>query len=97
MTSQNRGVPRADHVPANEQDESIRLQESESPNAPGGDSAVARGHGAHGSGDDREERLDPANSKPDFSKGSDRGGSGAWGSERSGGSTFDKRSPDKKS
>lgn len=77
MTSQNRGVPRADHVPANEQDESIRLQNSEPADATGGDSAVKRGHGAHGTGDDREEKLEADSPKPDFTKGTDRGGSAA--------------------
>ncbi|MDB4913939.1 MAG: hypothetical protein JWM95_1583 [Gemmatimonadetes bacterium] len=95
MTASNRGVPRADHVPAKEQEESIRMQESEPADATGGDSAVRRGHGAHGTGDDREERLDASKPEPDFTSGSDRGGSDAWGSERSGGSSFDKRSPDK--
>ena len=92
MTSQNRGVPRADHVPAAEQDESIRLQNSDTSD---GDSAPKRGHGAHGAGDDVEERMDRDLPKPDSSKGTDRGGSSAWGTERSGGSSFDKRSPDK--
>jgi hypothetical protein len=96
MTSSNRGVPRGDHVPANEQDESIRAQQGENPDATGGDSASKRGHGAHGRGRNSEERIDAADPRPDFSSGTDRGGSAAWGSEGAGGSTFDKRSPGRK-
>ena len=91
MASNDRGVPRGDHVPADEQEASIRAQEAESPDSQSGDSAAKRGHGAHGKGDDREERVDPSTPKPDFTKGTDRGGSSAWGGEAAGGSTFDKR------
>jgi hypothetical protein len=91
MASSDRGVPRADHVPAEEQEESIRAQEAESPTEPASDSAAKRGHGAHGKGDGREEHIDPQVAKPDFTKGTDRGGSAAWGGEAAGGSTFDKR------
>jgi hypothetical protein len=91
MASSDRGVPRGDHVPAAELEESIRAQEAESPSAPARDSAAKRGHGAHGKGDEREEHVDPSVPRPDFSKGTDRGGSAAWGGEASGGSTFDKR------
>ena len=59
------------------------------------DSASKRGHGAHGRGRGEEERIDPAQPQPDAASGSDRGGSAGWGSESSGGSTIDKRSPDK--
>lgn len=67
MASSDRGVPRGDHVPAPEQEESIREQQAEN----------------------------PTESKPDFSKGSDRGGSSGWGGESAGGSTFDKRTKEK--
>ncbi len=56
------------------------------------DSAPKRGHGAHGRGRGDEEKLDPAVSQPDSAKGTERGSAG-WGSESSGGSTFDKRPP----
>lgn len=36
-----------------------------------------------------------ATPEPDATRGSDRGGSGGWGSEGSGGSVIDKRSPKK--
>ena len=85
----NESVPRGDNVPGG------RSEESESrggPHAePGTDSAARRGHGAHGKRGEREERVDPAAPTPDFTKGTDRGGSAAWGSERSGGSVIDKR------
>jgi hypothetical protein len=60
------------------------------------DSAGKRGHGAHGAGGSTPaERVDETLSKPDMSKGSDRGGSGSWGDAASGGSTIDKRGPRK--
>jgi hypothetical protein len=89
----NESVPRGDHVPGGR---------SEAPEPrgnlhaePGVDSAAQRGHGAHGKHGEREERADPATPTPDFAKGTDRGGSAGWGSERSGGSVIDKRGPDK--
>jgi hypothetical protein len=62
------------------------------------DSAAQRGHGAHGrSGINAEERLDPTATEPDGTRATERGlGSAGWGSAASGGSTFDKRSPDNK-
>ena len=57
------------------------------------DSAARHGHGAHGRGRGDEELVEPTNPQPDGANGSDRGGSAAWGSERSGGSTIDKRPP----
>ncbi len=44
----------------------------------------------------RGEAPEQATPEPDRTKGSDRGGSAAWGSEGSGGSVIDKRSPEKK-
>jgi hypothetical protein len=87
-------VPRGDHVPGDKSEDagSRDGQHAE----PGTDSAGQRGHGAHGKHGEREERVDPATPTPDFSKGTDRGGSAAWGSERSGGSVIDKRGPDKR-
>jgi hypothetical protein len=88
----NENVPRADHVPGGgtgETDSRGNLHAE-----PGTDSAAQRGHGAHGKHGEREERVDPVTPAPDFSKGTDRGGSAAWGSERSGGSVIDKRAPD---
>jgi hypothetical protein len=60
-----------------------------------GDSADQRAHGTHGRGRGEEQRFDDEASTPPFSKGTDRGGSDAWGNASSGGSTFDKRSPEK--
>ena len=59
------------------------------------DSASQRGHGAHGSGGHTpEERVDPTANEPDGTNATERSlGSGAWGNAASGGSTFDKRSP----
>jgi hypothetical protein len=88
----NENVPRGDHVPGG------RSEDTESRGNltadAGADSADQRGHGAHGKHGEREERVDPATPTPDFSKGTDRGGSVGWGSERSGGSVIDKRAPD---
>ena len=89
----NENVPRGDHVPGGKSDDTEsrgNLHQSA-----GTDSAAQRGHGAHGKHGEREERVDPATPTPDFSKGTDRGGSAGWGSERSGGSVIDKRGPDK--
>ena len=82
----NENVPRGDHVPGG------RSEDAEAGGNP--DSAGRRGHGAHGKHGEREERVDPVAPTPDFSKGTDRGGSAGWGSERSGGSVIDKRAPD---
>ena len=80
-------VPRGDHVPAERQEENDANRDE-----PGTDSASRRGHGAHGKGvGGKEERVDPAAPTPDFSKGSDRGGSSGWGGAASGGSVIDKR------
>jgi hypothetical protein len=61
------------------------------------DSAAKRGHGAHGSrSHESEERADPAAAEPDGTRATERGrGSAGWGNAASGGSTFDKRSPNK--
>ena len=63
------------------------------------DSAAQRGHGAHGSrSNEAEEHLDATATEPDGTAATARGlGSGGWGNAASGGSTFDKRSPDKES
>jgi hypothetical protein len=62
------------------------------------DSAARRGHGAHGrSGHTPEERVDASPNEPDGTAATERGlGSSGWGSEASGGSTVDKRGPEKK-
>ena len=44
----------------------------------------------------RGEPAEPAAPEPDATRGSDRGGSAGWGSEGSGGSVIDKRSPEKR-
>jgi hypothetical protein len=60
------------------------------------DSAAQRGHGSHGThGREPEERVDPTAAEPDLTKNVGRG-SGGWGNETSGGSTFDKRGPEGK-
>ena len=61
------------------------------------DSAARRGHGAHGRGsNEAEERVDPTATEPDGTGATERGlGSAGWGNAASGGSTFDKRSPNK--
>jgi len=61
------------------------------------DSAAARTHGAHGrKSPAAEERLDPTATEPDGTDATDRAlGSSGWGGEASGGSTFDKRTPNK--
>jgi len=43
----------------------------------------------------RGEATEQAAPEPDRTRGSDRGGSAGWGSEGSGGSVIDKRSPEK--
>jgi hypothetical protein len=62
------------------------------------DSAARRGHGAHGrSGHTPEERVDATANEPDGTAATERGlGSSGWGNEASGGSTVDKRGPEKK-
>jgi hypothetical protein len=95
MTDRNENVPRGDHVPGGQPDETPARGNVDRAE-PGVDSAAQRGHGAHGKGDSREEHVDPATPEPDFSKGTDRGGSAGWGSERAGGSVSDKRGPDAK-
>ena len=92
MTDRNENVPRGDHVPGGNTDEGESKGNLHA--EPGVDSAAQRGHGAHGKRGAPEERVDPATPTPDFAKGTDRGGSAAWGSERSGGSVIDKRSPE---
>jgi hypothetical protein len=88
MGERDENVPRGDHVP-DEKRETNDAKRDE----PGVDSAARRGHGAHGKGVGfKEERFDESDPKPDFTKGTDRGGSAGWGSEASGGSVHDKRS-----
>ena len=61
------------------------------------DSAAKRGHGTHGKGDAREERIDPSPVEPTESRGTDPGhGEAGWGSEGAGGSVIDKRPPEGK-
>lgn len=79
-------VDRADHVGggnAGEQDHEHA-----------GEGVEQRAHGAHGKGDEREQRVDPPHPEPDVTKGTEamRGGAG-WGDEGSGGSNIDKRPP----
>jgi len=89
MSDQDRGVPRADNVPAGERKENEERSEHRA--EPGVDSAAERGHGAHGRGVlGRDEHLDDVDVKPGGAEGGPRG-SAAWGSEPSGGSVIDKR------
>jgi hypothetical protein len=81
-------VPRGDNVPAGEREENE--QRSEQRAGAGEDSASARGHGAHGKGDGREQHRDPVDVEPGHANQGPRG-SDAWGSEPSGGSVIDKR------
>jgi hypothetical protein len=88
MAKESAGVPWGDHDPDPQGSE--RTDDSDH----GGrdDSAGQKAHGTHGRGaGDREEKLDDQPAAPGGAKGSDRGGSAAWGSEASGGSEFDKR------
>jgi hypothetical protein len=83
MASSDRGVPRGDHVPAAEQDQSIEKQE-----------ANTRGEGVQAHAASSREPHREVTPEPDFTKGTDRGGSAGWGSEASGGSVIDKRGPE---
>jgi hypothetical protein len=88
MRASEKQVGRADHNPSQEKP----LTERQTV----GDSAAQRAHGTHGRGvRSQEEKVDETAPKPDFAKGSDRGGSAAWGSESSGGSVIDKRPPER--
>jgi hypothetical protein len=82
MASNDRGVPRGDHVTAGDQDQSIEMQEANS-----------RGEGVQADAAARRESQSSPIPEPDATKGSDRGGSAGWGSEASGGSVIDKRAP----
>ncbi|MDB4887546.1 MAG: hypothetical protein JWN79_2984 [Gemmatimonadetes bacterium] len=90
MASNDRGVPRGDHV-AGEQDkaDSVKRQEA----GPRGDD-VAPDSTSLRSADANV--LSDATPEPDRTKGSDRGGTAGWGGAPAGGSVIDKRSPDKK-
>ncbi|MFL5561373.1 MAG: hypothetical protein ACJ79K_07865 [Gemmatimonadaceae bacterium] len=89
MRESEKNVGRADHNPAGTNEEAPDGQTA-------GDSAGQRAHGVHGRGvRGQEEKVDPATPIPDAAKGSDRGGSAAWGSESSGGSVIDKRPPER--
>jgi len=89
MRESEKNVGRADHNPS-------RNDEQRGEEQTVGDSAAQRAHGAHGRGvRSQEEKVDPATPVPDSAKGSDRGGSAAWGSEASGGSVIDKRPPER--
>lgn len=78
MSDKDRGVPRADNVPAGEREENEQRSEHRAP--AGEDSAADRAQARA-----RDVDVDPghANQGP---RGSD-----AWGSEPSGGSVIDKR------
>ena len=89
MRESEKHVGRADHNP----DQS---NEGKGEEQTVGDSAGKRAHGAHGRGvRGQEEKVDPVTPAPDSAKGTDRGGSAAWGSEASGGSVIDKRPPER--
>ena len=89
MRESEKNVGRADHNPAGANEET-----SEGHTA--GDSAGQRAHGVHGRGvRGQQEKVDPATPIPGAAKGSERGGSAAWGSEASGGSVIDKRPPER--
>lgn len=84
MSSSDRGVPRGDHVPAGEQQDSIEEQE-----------ANRRGEGIQARAAGEQEGGADTTPTPDVSKGSDRGGSAGWGGAPSGGSVIDVRAPKK--
>ena len=89
MRDSEKNVGRADHNPSQE-------NEGQGEQQTAGDSAAQRAHGAHGRGvRSQEEKVDPTTPVPDSAKGTDRGGSAAWGSEASGGSVIDKRPPER--
>jgi hypothetical protein len=75
MSDSDRGVPRADNVPAGEREENEQRSE----------------HRAHGrAAQEREDRRSDVNVEPGEAEGGPRGSAG-WGSEPSGGSVIDKR------
>ena len=87
MRESEKNVGRADHNPSQQNEGAGEEQTA-------GDSAARRAHGTHGRGvRSQEEKVDPTTPEPDSAKGTDRGGSAAWGSEASGGSVIDKRPP----
>jgi hypothetical protein len=93
MRESEKHVGRADHNPSAASD---GASEGASEGQTAGDSAGQRAHGVHGRGvRGQEEKVDPATPSPDSAKGTDRGGSAAWGSEASGGSVIDKRPPER--
>lgn len=61
---------------------------------PTGDNPDRHAHGTHGKGRDEERVQEDIASEPDGARGTDRG-TASWGSEGSGGSVKDKRSPDR--
>ena len=89
MRESERNVGRADHNPDGAR---AAMRGDEDPSmSPPDNSADPRAHGTHGRGGSEERRDDRPAPEPDVSDGSNRGGSAAWGSESSGGSTIDKR------
>ena len=86
----DRGVPRGDHDSsadgsAEEREDRAREQGGATKRVdPNEGDGVGLGHHVEGAGGD-------ANPEPGGARGSDRGGQDAWGSERSGGSSIDKR------
>ncbi|HVX40007.1 MAG TPA: hypothetical protein VHB25_10575 [Gemmatimonadaceae bacterium] len=94
MSDSDRRVPRGDNdldgAPDMMKDEQGTKISSEPTRHDADESADQRAHGTHGRGRGAEERIDATVPKPDGAKDSDRGGSSAWGSESSGGSSMDK-------
>lgn len=86
----DRGVPRGDHDPAAdgsaEEREDLAREEGGATKRMDPNAGDGVGQGRHVEGTGRD-----ANLEPDGARGSDRGGQDAWGSERSGGSSIDKR------
>lgn len=95
MSDNDRGVPRGDNNDLDGAPDMAKDRQGTKINeAPArghaDDSADKHAHGTHGRGRGDEERTDYTVPKPDGAKDSDRGGSSAWGSESSGGSSIDK-------
>jgi len=99
MRDSEKNVGRADHnlegARSVSNESLIDKATGDSDSGPTGDNPDRRAHGTHGRGRDQEKVQEDVPSDPDGARGSDRGGSASWGSEGSGGSVKDKRSPDR--
>jgi hypothetical protein len=90
MTERDSGVTRGDHNLEGARE--IANDPNASQEGTASDSADMKAHGTHGRGRGTERRQDQPEPTPDNARGSDQGSS-SWGSEGSGGSVTDKRSP----